>query len=92
MALNNNGMADNFVMLDVLDILDALHGSKVNVTRVCTSTNAHYKMAEMIRNDTKGYRMASLMAAKKAFLQYGKDDMIIDYWEHSFPKTIRSRK
>ena len=86
-ALNNDDMTDNFVLLALLDILDTLYGSKFELIKVYTTTNAHYKLAGMIRDDSEGYGMASLVTASRAFLKYGKVDMIVDFWEHSHAKN-----
>ena len=91
-ALNNDDMTDNFVMLSVLDILDTMYGSSVSVERVYTATNAHYRMTGMIRNDTEGYGIGSLVTGINTFLKYGKVDMIVDYWEKSLSKNEQVEK
>lgn len=91
-AFNNDDMTDNFVLLSVMDMLDAMYGGNVTVEMVCTSTNAHYKLAGTIRNDTEGYGMTALVSAERAFLKYGKVDMIVDYWEKSLSKNEQVEK
>ena len=91
-AVNNDDMTDNFSMLSVLDILDTLYGSKMEVAMVCTTTNAHYRLVGKIRNDTEGYGISALVTASRAFLKYGKVDMIVDYWEHSPSKNEEVEK
>ncbi len=91
-APNNDDMTENFVMLGILDIVDTMYGSQVDVLKVCTSTNAHYRLAGTIRNDTEGYGMAALVTAVRTFLRYGKVDMIVDYWEHSRSKNAQIEK
>lgn len=91
-ALNNDDMTDNFVLLSVLDILDTMYGDHVMVRRVCTATNAHYRMAGMLRDDTEGYGISALVTATKVFLKYGKVDLIVDYWEKSRSKNHQVEK
>jgi len=86
-ALNNDDMTDNFVLLSLLDILDSMYSGRVDVKRVITITNAHYRMAGMIRDDSESYGISALVSAARAFLQYGKVDLIVDYWEKSRSKN-----
>ena len=86
-ALNNDDMTDNFVMFSILDILDTLYGDNVVVEKVYTTTNAHFRLAGMVRDDTEGYGITALVAAARTFLRYGKVDMIVDYWEKSASKN-----
>ena len=91
-ALNNDDMTDNFVLLSLLDILDAMYSSGVTVRKVWTATDAHYRMAGKIRDDSEGYGMSALVSATRAFLRYGKVDMIVDYWENSLSKNRQVEK
>lgn len=91
-AMNNDDMTDNLVLLSVLDIVDTMYGSNVSVRKVFTAENAHYRMAGMIRDDTEGYGMSALVTAIRAFLKYGKVDMIVDYWENSRSKNSQIEK
>ena len=92
LAMNNDDVTDNLVMIGALNILDALYGEKVEVARVCTSTNAYYRLVGRIRDDTESYGMANLVSATKAFLKYGKADMIVDCWEHIASKNEQVEK
>ena len=92
MALNNDDMSDNFLMLGILDILDTLYGDKLKVIKVCSSTNAHYRLAGIIREDTEGYDIAGLVSAVRTFLKYGKADMMVDCWEHCSSKNVQVDK
>ena len=91
-AMNNDNVADNFLTLCVMDLVKTLHSTKINLEKVYTTTNAHYRVAGMIRDDTYSYNMAELTSAAKVFLRYGKVDMIIDSWQHSASKNPQVEK
>ena len=91
-AINNDDMTDNFVMMSILDILDTLYGEHIERKNVITATSAHYRLAGVVKDDTEAYGMSSLVAAVRAFLQYGKADMIVDYWEKSQSRNEQVEK
>lgn len=91
-ALSNDDMTDNFLILSILDILDTMYGKSVTVMNVLTTSDAHFQLAGMVRNDTEAYGITSLVAATKTFLKYGKVDMIVDCWESSLSKNDQVEK
>ena len=91
-AMNNDDMTDNFLMLGLLDMLYTMNSGKVSLKRICTCSDRHYKVAGRIRDDTEAFGMASLITAANTFLKYGKVDMIVDYWEHSLSKNSQVEK
>ena len=91
-AMNNDDMTDNFLMLGLLDMLYTMNSGKVDLKRICTCSDRHYKVAGRIRDDTEAFGMASLITAANIFLKYGKVDMIVDYWEHSLSKNSQIEK
>lgn len=82
-ALNSDDMTDNFVLMSVLDIVNTMPDSNVRLCNVFTTSGTHEMLAGEIRDDTEGYNVTDLNAAFRAFLKYGKADMIIEYWEKS---------
>ncbi len=86
-ALNSDDMTDNFVLMSVLDIIHTMPDNNVNICNVFTTSGTHDMLAGEIRDDTEGYGITNLNAAFRAFLKYGKADMIIDYWEHCGEKN-----
>ena len=82
-ALNNDDMTDNYVLMNLLDILDMMHEDRVAVKHIFTTTEATNAIAGEIRDDTPSYGITELTAATRAFLKYGKVDMLVDYWNGS---------
>ena len=80
-ALHSDDVTDTYVLMNVLDILKAMFDNNVKVCKVLTTSSPHDCMSGEIKNDTEGYGITELVAATKTFLNYGKVDMIVDYWE-----------
>lgn len=80
-ALNNDDMTDNYVLMNLLDIVQTMHDDRVTVKNIFTTTNAVNCLAGEIRDDTLGYGITELAAATRTFIKYGKVDMLVDYWE-----------
>ena len=91
-AMGNDDMTDNFIMLGVLDILDTILGSSVNVERAVTCTDAASRPAGVIQTNDRFYGILSLVNAERTFLRYGKADLIVDCWEHSGSKNKQVEK
>lgn len=82
-ALDNNDVTGNFVLMNLLDIADMMFGKKVEITGIFDSVEEVNVIAEQIRNDTVEYGITELTAAMRAFLRYGKADMLLDYWDRN---------
>ena len=77
MAMNNDDMDENLVMLGVLNILDLLYGEQIEIKQVYTPTEAFSHLSGMVQESTDSYGLTSTIAAVKSFLRYGKADMIV---------------
>ena len=82
-ALNNDDMTDNYVLMNILDIVETMDEDKVDLKNIFTTTNAVNSLAGEIRDDTRGYGITELAAATRSFLKYGKVDMLVDYWKRT---------
>ena len=82
-ALNNDDMTDNYVLMNILDIIGTMHEDGITVKNTFTTTEATNAIAGEIRDDTTGYGITELAAATRAFLKYGKVDMLVEYWNRS---------
>ena len=88
-ALNNDDMTDNYVLMNILDIIGTMHEDGITVKNTFTTTEATNAIAGEIRDDTTGYGITELAAATRAFLKYGKVDMLVEYWNRSgFSATL----
>ncbi len=88
-SLHSEDAADSFVIINILDILNSMPGSRVNVEKVFTISGANRDLTGRIYDGTAGFGITELVAATRAFLRYGKADMIVDFWEKSGERNER---
>ena len=82
-SLSSNDAAALFVVLNMLNILVSMPGNTVHLKKIFTVRPLQRCMTGVIRDDTAGYGVTELFHAIRAFLKYGKADMIADLWEKS---------
>lgn len=82
-VLNSDDAADTFIVLNILDILISMPESKVSLKKIFTVRSLQRRMAGIVRDDTDGFGVTELFHAIRAFLNYGKADMIVDIWKKS---------
>ncbi len=82
-TLNSDDAADTFIVMNMLDILISMPESAVHLKKIFTLRSLQRHMAGIIRDDTEGFGVTELFHAIRAFLNYGKADMIVKIWEKS---------
>lgn len=82
-TLNSDDAADSFVVMNMLDILVSMPQSKVRLQKIFTVRRPQRGMEGIVRDDTEGFGVTELFHAIRAFLNYGKADMIVDIWKKS---------
>ena len=80
-SLHGDDPTDNYVLMNVLDIIKTIPDSNITVKGIITTLDEDNKMVGTISDDTESYNISELVAATKTFLSYGKADLIVDYWE-----------
>ncbi len=82
-SLNSDNAADTFIIMNMLDILVSMPGSGVRLKKIFTVRSRQRSLTGLIRDDTDGYGVTELIHATRAFLNYGRADMIVDIWKKS---------
>lgn len=82
-SLGNDGAVDAHVLLNMLDIIIATPGSNVRLRRYYTVTEATGALTGVVEDMTAAARTTDLVSAAHAFLDFGKTDMLVDFWEAS---------
>ena len=82
-SLNSDDAADTFFVMNMLDILVTMPESTVELKKIYTTRRLHRSMAGIVRDDTDGFGVTELFHAIRAFLEYGRADMIEDIWKKS---------
>ena len=82
-SLNSDDAADTFFVLNMLDILVTMPGSRVKLKKLYTLRGVPGQMAGIMYDCTEGFGFTELFHAIRSFLNYGKADMIVDIWKKS---------
>ena len=81
--LNSDDAGDNFIVINMLDILTSMPQSGVRLKKIFTLRRLQRQMAGMICDDTDSFGVAEMFHAIYSFLNYGKADLIVKLWEKS---------
>ncbi len=82
-ALNSDDMSDSYVLMNMLDMIDTMLGKDVDVIKTFTASREHNTLTGEIKDDTDSFGITELTAAIKTFMNYGKADMLVNYWERT---------
>ena len=82
-SLSSEDAGDTFVIMNILDILVSMPESVVHLKKIFTVRSIPGQLTGVIRDDTDGFGVTELIHAARAFLNYGRVDMIVDIWEKS---------
>ncbi len=82
-SFNSDDAADTFFVMNMLDILVTMPGSRVHLKKLYTLRNVPRQMAGIMYDCTEGFGFTELFHAIRSFLNYGKADMIVDIWKKS---------
>jgi len=82
-TLNSDDAADTFIVLNMLDIMISMPESRVRLEKIYTVRSLQRRMTGIVRDDTEGFGLTELFHAIRAFLNYGRADMIVDIWKKS---------
>jgi hypothetical protein len=79
-SIHSDDATDTFLIMNMLELIKGMPDSKVNVKAIITTSNSPKKFCEKILNDTENYDITDLMTGFRSFIDYGKVDRLIEYW------------
>ena len=82
-SLDNDSSMDSHMILNILDILISAPGSSVHLKKIYRVLESSGSLAGKIEDNTHSSHSTDLVAAAHAFLNYGKTDMLVNFWENS---------
>jgi hypothetical protein len=74
---------DTRTLMNMIDIIRSMPDSVVKISKILTTSKTSDIFANLIKDETEVYGISELIAGIRAFLRYGKTDMLIDYWNSS---------
>ena len=79
-CIQSDSVKDTFLLLNFLDIAKSMPGNRIKIKKVITGTHTAEEFYNEISDDTELYGTSALLAATRSFLQYGKTDLLMQYW------------
>jgi len=83
MCIQSEDAYDTFVMMNLMNLIKAMPETNLSIAKIITTTRDPEGVANKISDDTDKLGITDLLAGIRAFLKYGKTDMLLDYWNMS---------
>lgn len=83
MCLQSDDITDSFILVNLMDALKAFPNSNLNLVKIVTTTKNQDELANRISDSTESFGINELLAGTRAFLRYGKTDILLDYWNRT---------
>ena len=83
LCTQNDNARDTFVLTSLMETIRAMPGSRERVVRIIQTDAPSGKMVEDITDDTGKLGVYELLSATRAFLRYGKTDLLLDFRDSS---------
>ena len=71
---------DTYALMSIIDIINAMPGSRIRIACVVTSAHEPGEIASDISDSTELYGASELVAGARSFLRSGKTDILVNYW------------
>lgn len=79
-CMQSDDASDNTVLMNFIEAVRALPSTNIEIVQINTTSKRPDSFANRISDDTTKFGMNDLLAGTRAFLQYGKTDILMDYW------------
>ena len=83
LCVQNDEARDIFVILTLLETIKTMPGSKVRVNKIILTESLYHNIANQIHDDTLKNSVSEMISGAKAFLRYGRADMLLETWAAS---------
>ena len=80
LCLNNDNAINSLIITTLMDTIRYMPGTRTNIARVITTGFLEDTGIGVISDDTEIFGVTDILAGARAFLTYGKADILIDYW------------
>ena len=82
-SINSDDASDSYILLNMLDILVSHPKKYFHLKKIYEIEDLPRRMSSIVRDDTSAFGIADLFHAIRAFLNYGKADIITQLWERT---------
>ena len=80
MCIQSDDASDTYVLMTLMNLVKAMPDSNVSIAKVITTTRSPEEAVARISDDTEKFGVTDLVAGTRAFLKYGKTDLLLDVW------------
>ena len=82
-CVQSEDASDTYVLINLMNLIKAMPDADISVAKVITTTKNPEDAVATISDDTLKFGISDLVAGTRAFLQYGKTDMLLEFWHKS---------
>lgn len=79
LCMQNDNAKDSFVFSSLMEAVRSMPDSQVNIVKIIMADAPSERLSCSISDDTEKLGVYELMSATRAFLKYGKTDMLMDF-------------
>ncbi|MBQ2050090.1 MAG: hypothetical protein II493_06800 [Spirochaetales bacterium] len=80
MCVQSDDASDTFVMMNLMNLIKAMPETNLSIAKIITTTKNPDGIVSEVSDDTEKFAISDLLAGIRAFLRYGKTDLLLDYW------------
>lgn len=82
LCLQGEHLSTMFSLMNTMNLTKIMPNAQIRIARVIAERHLHQPFYEM-QDKTEDFNISELLSATGAFLQYGKTDLLVDYWERA---------
>lgn len=83
LCTQNDNARDTFILTSLMETIRSVPDSRAQIVRIILTDAPSSKMVEAITDDTGKLGVYQLLSATRAFLRYGKTDLLLDFRDAS---------
>ena len=80
-CIQSDDASDMFVLTNLINLVNAMPDAHIKVARVITTTRNPEEVVALVSDDTLKFSISDLVSGTRAFMQYGKTDMLLGFWQ-----------
>lgn len=81
-CIQSDNANDTVALMNFMEIVKAMPDTNINIKKIATGTRALDGVVNEISDDTTIYGISDLLTGLRAFLRYGKTDLLRVFWKN----------
>ena len=83
LCMQNDNSKDSFILTSAMATVGEISNNRTNIVKIVMADAPSGSMAEMITDGTAKLGVLDMLSATRAFLRYGKTDLLMDFRKNS---------